>query len=210
MLLRVYCTMPSLLTSHSPGHSEPLLQNNPNPQNSLWTQLNNSLITAQCTQMQKSCRKIWYDSQHPFWCIIPWCSQITKSNHRTLLPWMATPRQTTNKFEWTYTHPHIPLMSCCCICCWGRTFNAKEGTIICLSYLKNWDTPNHWHQFSVIIPLPLELQMTLLMIHGNSIFWIADQVAQKQFTVHLHPDQENFLHYFTTYHLVAHHTCVSP
>jgi hypothetical protein len=36
-------------------------------------------------------------------------------------------------------------------------------------------------------------------------FWIADQVARKQFTVHWHPGQENLADYYTKRHPTSHH-----
>jgi hypothetical protein len=41
-------------------------------------------------------------------------------------------------------------------------------------------------------------------------FWIADQVARKQFTVHWHPGQENLADYYTKHHPMSHHIRVRP
>jgi hypothetical protein len=41
-------------------------------------------------------------------------------------------------------------------------------------------------------------------------FWIADQVARKQFNVHWHPGQENMGDYYSKHHPTSHHIRVRP
>jgi hypothetical protein len=41
-------------------------------------------------------------------------------------------------------------------------------------------------------------------------FWIADQVARKQFDVRWHPGQENLADYYTKHHPTSHHVRVRP
>ncbi len=77
-----------------------------------------------------------------------------------------------------------------------------------ISFLRKWVTPNHPNQFIVIIPLPLELewhcQETMLKIHGKCYFWIADQVAQKHFTVDWNPFVKTIL-LITSLHMTQLH-----
>ncbi len=75
------------------------------------------LITVQCTQMQKLVIK--NPVRFLTFTQMPLTSVHQEFNPccRTLPLWMFTPRQATNKVEWTYVHSHIPPTVCHCFCC---------------------------------------------------------------------------------------------
>ncbi len=54
------------------------------------------------------------------------------------------------------THPTSYCFICFCCRSWYSLCQFQRE-----KFLRKWDTPNYLHQFTVIIPLPLELQMTL-------------------------------------------------
>jgi hypothetical protein len=92
--------------------------------------------------------------------------------------------------------------------------NTKEGRIICL-ILQELGHPQP--------PMPIHCNnSTAAGIANNTVkrqrsrsmemryFWIADQVARKQFKVQWHPGQENLGDYHTKHHPTVHHIRVRP
>ncbi len=125
---------------------------------------------------------------------------------------MVTHRQTTNQIKWTSTHSHTHPTIYCCICCWGRTWcsccqcqrGKKHHLILEIMGHTQSPTPIHCDNSNATGITNYTVKMEM------QYFWITDQVAQNQFTVHWHPDQVNHAYYSTKHHPAAHHTHVRP
>ncbi len=117
--------------------------------------------------------RITYKNLMP-WILVHPKIQVAWLDTSSLDGYSTTNTQSNWMDLYTFSHPSYDLLLYLLL---------KQNLVLCLSmpmrvksfisFVRKWDSPNHPHQLIVIIPMPLELQMTFsikkFIIHGNVI-----------------------------------------